>query len=212
MKRIIKKPIERKKDILDASLKLFMENGYHKTTTYNIIELLDIGKGTFYHYFKSKEDVLDAIIDRFIEEVIFETETIIGRKDLNAVQKLEMTAFKELEINFKHLPYLHKLKNIDIHSRVISKMIDNYTPVYFKIIQEGIDQNMFSSEYPYETIQFSIISSHFLFDPGLFKWSKEELYKKIKFLIKITEYSLEAPKGSFDFYFKVFGSIFNYQF
>lgn len=48
--------------ILNASLKLFMEKGYEQTTVLDIVdEMGDLTRGAFYHHFKSKEEVLDAL-------------------------------------------------------------------------------------------------------------------------------------------------------
>ena len=68
--RISKKPEERKNEILDNAEKLFGTKGYSKTTINDILLAVGIAKGTFYYYFKSKEEVMDAIVMRFIDNGI----------------------------------------------------------------------------------------------------------------------------------------------
>ena len=68
MARIVKEADERRNEILDAAETLFTEKGYSKTTIIDILNQVGIAKGTFYYYFKSKEEVMDAIIERFIEQ------------------------------------------------------------------------------------------------------------------------------------------------
>ena len=69
-----KYPEETVQKILDVSMKLFLEKGYEETTVLDIVgELGGLTRGAFYHHFKSKEEVLDALSDRmFLEHNPFE--------------------------------------------------------------------------------------------------------------------------------------------
>ena len=58
----------KRKAILENSAKLFVELGYHNTKVDDIISAAGIGKGTFYLYYKNKEEVVHAFIDIFIED------------------------------------------------------------------------------------------------------------------------------------------------
>lgn len=64
--RTVKEYEERRNEILDTAEKLFVSKGYMKTTVNDILREIGIAKGTFYHYFKSKEEVMDAIITRIV--------------------------------------------------------------------------------------------------------------------------------------------------
>ena len=54
---------DRREDILQASLKLFAEKGFHGTSMRDIARSADITEGLIYHYFASKRDLFRAIID-----------------------------------------------------------------------------------------------------------------------------------------------------
>jgi AcrR family transcriptional regulator len=56
--------------ILNTSLSLFCEKGYYATSTEDIAKQAQISKGLLYHYFKSKAEVLAALVDRRIEDVL----------------------------------------------------------------------------------------------------------------------------------------------
>lgn len=58
---------EKRQKIKKASLRLFLERGFHQTRIEDIIQEASIGKGTFYLYFKNKEDLVVCFIDEFIE-------------------------------------------------------------------------------------------------------------------------------------------------
>ncbi|MGM9942198.1 MAG: TetR/AcrR family transcriptional regulator [Bulleidia sp.] len=56
---------ERRHEFMDAAEKLFKENGIVDTTISSIVRELDVAKGLFYYYFKSKDDVIDAISEKY---------------------------------------------------------------------------------------------------------------------------------------------------
>jgi AcrR family transcriptional regulator len=84
--RVIKKPEVRKAEILDASEKLFNTKGFEAATINDILTALNISKGAFYHYFKSKEEVLDEIIEKYISERVSRAEKIVD-SSLSPAQK-----------------------------------------------------------------------------------------------------------------------------
>ena len=53
---------ERRRQILDESARLFAERGYHPTSVADIVDSLGVGKGVFYWYFESKDDLFLEIL------------------------------------------------------------------------------------------------------------------------------------------------------
>lgn len=89
--RIIKEPEERKTEILDTAEHLFITKGYGKTTINDILKEIGIAKGTFYYYFKSKEEVMNAIVLRFVSVGVRKAREIVADNTLTAHEKI--TAF-----------------------------------------------------------------------------------------------------------------------
>lgn len=58
----------RKNQILDCSKKIFSEKGYYETYVEEVIKEAKVGKGTFYRYFKNKEDLFIALLIKFLNE------------------------------------------------------------------------------------------------------------------------------------------------
>jgi AcrR family transcriptional regulator len=59
---------ERKNQILDCSKKIFSEKGYYETYVEEVIREARVGKGTFYRYFKNKEELFVSLLIRFLNE------------------------------------------------------------------------------------------------------------------------------------------------
>jgi TetR/AcrR family transcriptional regulator, cholesterol catabolism regulator len=56
--------------IIDTSARVFAQGGYHATGIAELCTVNDLGKGAFYHYIGSKEELLAAIHDRVMDEVM----------------------------------------------------------------------------------------------------------------------------------------------
>lgn len=61
-KKLTKRGTQRREQILDAAARLFAEEGYHGTTVGDICDDLGVGKGVFYWYFKSKEELFRELL------------------------------------------------------------------------------------------------------------------------------------------------------
>ena len=60
---------ERRRQIIDSTVKLFIEHGYHKTTTRMIAKAANFSIGSLYEYVSSKEDLLYLVCKTIHEEV-----------------------------------------------------------------------------------------------------------------------------------------------
>jgi len=57
-----------KGEIVDAAKALFYERGYTRTSFSDIVALTGIRRGNIYHYFKTKEEILDAVVERHADD------------------------------------------------------------------------------------------------------------------------------------------------
>lgn len=204
MPRILKNPEERRNELLDAAEELFINKGYNETAVSDIVKKISVAQGTFYYYFKSKEEIFVAIFDRqleiFIEEFNYK---INGNKCTTALEKLKAFIKLDIEnkiinINTPLVKHLHEEQNAGLHQKVVVRIILNYKPVLSKIISQGIEEGQFQTDYPEEISEFLLISSAFGFDPSVFNLREEEYPIKIAALLDILEKSLSLPKGSLD--------------
>jgi len=69
---------ERRRQILDVAIGLFAEQGYHPTSVAEIVEALGVGKGVFYWYFESKEDLFLEILASSSQDLRRRQQTAIG--------------------------------------------------------------------------------------------------------------------------------------
>lgn len=63
--RVVKKPEERKAEMVAAAARLFAQQGFVRTTVAEIVSTVDVAKGLFYYYFTTKDDMVKAVIEGY---------------------------------------------------------------------------------------------------------------------------------------------------
>lgn len=200
--RISKKPEERRNEILDAAELLFTTKGFSKTTVNDILHMVGIAKGTFYYYFQSKEEVMDAIVMRFIAFGVEAAKAVAAHPELTAHDKIfQIMMSQQPDAGRKEqmIEQLHQVNNAEMHQKSLIETILQLTPVLTEVIEQGIAEGVFDTPYPKETVEFLLVSSQFIFDEGIFQWQPDELMTKAIAFTSMMEKMLGAEKGSFDY-------------
>jgi len=202
MSRLVKKAEERKLEIIKTAEKLFRENGYSKTSVEAIIKEMEVAKGTFYYYFKSKEDVLKAIVDCKLAQVVKMAEQVANDTSMDALAKMQLllsdSHIGDEETN-ETTDHLHLPANRELHEISNIQTILKLSPVLAKIVEQGNEEKVFNTKRPLETIQFLLTGSQFLMDGGLFDFSEQEIFERRIAMQEIIEKALGARNGTFDF-------------
>lgn len=198
--KISKEYNERRNEILDAAGRLFSTKGYDKCTVNDILNAVGIAKGTFYYYFKSKEEVLDAIIERVTETVASRAEEAALNPELAPAIKILNVILSmrvESEVDNDLMEELHKPENALMHQKSLSSMVTRVAPVLANVVEEGISQGIFKSEFPTEYMQIFLTSSITLLDDGIFKVKPEEQQRILRALIALLEKMLGVADETF---------------
>ena len=138
--------------IIESAKELFLEKGYHKTSMSAIAKNADLGKGTLYWHFDSKDDLFQSIVTK-------EAKTII--KDLNELMEEDASAEKILKSFIKL-----RLKKIDENKKTtqmfmdgenfineklkstIVEIFETFIDILEKIIKKGIEEKAFYTSNP----------------------------------------------------------------
>ena len=205
--RIVKEYEERRKEILETAERLFLTKGYTKTTVNDILKEIGIAKGTFYHYFKSKEEVMDEIIMRIIKEDVTKAKRIVSNPDIPVLDKLFKILMEQSpksgDVKEKMIEQFHQPNNAEMHQKSLVQSIIHLSPILTEVLEQGIEEGIFSTPYPQETIELLLSSAQVIFDDGLFQWKPEEMMRRAKAYIKMMEVSVGAKEGSFDYMIEV---------
>lgn len=145
---------ERRREIIETSASLFSEHGYDQTSVSMIIDKIGIAKGTFYHYFRSKDEVLEVIVDLMVERVSKGIEEISLNDDLSALEKMGECSkfFRTIAVGWEGISeFLHEDRNAHWHLKLENKLYPVVYDSYERIIKQGADEGVFHVNHPRET-------------------------------------------------------------
>lgn len=188
----------RKREILDTAEQLFAANGFDNTSTNDIINAVGIARGTLYHHFTSKEDILDAVIDRINDAMVRDAKKIAGDKQIPLLDRLtdSVRALNvDSRIGEEVLIQVHKPQNALLHQKMQERMISGIVPVIAGLLEEGNREGTFHSPYPKEAAEMLMVYSNIAFD-DLAVLSPEERMKKIQAFICHAERITGTEKGT----------------
>ena len=173
--------------ILDVATRLFLEKGYENTSVQDIIDNLGgLTKGAIYHHFKSKEEILAAVIDHSTCESNKLLDEIRDRTDLTGKDKLK-TIFKfsicrpvQNDI-FRIAPDFKK--NHKLLFLLIDDTVHKVAPEYIlPIIQQGISDGTIKTDYPAQLAELIILIANVWTNPMIFDNTPEETCNKFMVL------------------------------
>jgi len=201
MVRVVKKPEERRHEIITAARELFQEQQYEKTTMKDVMDKLGIAKGTIYHYFKSKDELLEAVVEQTVDDYVAAMQTLLDKTEGTALERLQkLIASGNIAEDEDHLlDQLHRPGNVGMHTRQLAITISKVAPLYASVIQQGCEEDIFQTEYPLECAEFLLTGIQFLTDFGIHPWSQADLMRRVIAFPTLVETQLQAPKGSFSF-------------
>lgn len=207
--RIVKEAEERRNEILDAADTLFAQKGFDGTSTNDILEKVGIARGTLYYHFKSKEDIMDALIDRYnnhllgaVRELAADRSIPVNERIIRVVMAMNIRSGSSREI----MEHIHKPQNALMHQKIQKVIINGVTPILTEIIREGIDQGLFNTPFPYECMEMIMTYTNAVFDGDLVEMTNEERLSRVKAFIFNTERLLGAAGGSLMDVMRIFGA------
>jgi len=208
--KTVKEGEVRRREILVTARELFVKKGYDQTSVNDILKIVDIAKGTFYYYFASKEEVLEAIILDIVEEGARKAEQIIKDKSIPLVNRIMMAIMAqapEFEGSEEIKEEMHKVENAKLEQLYTRAMLKRMTPVLLEPVREGMEQDVFHLEYPTECIEAILLLGHMMFDCDVFEWEMEEYPKKIQAFLCNAERMLGTKEGELKEFMQMFGQM-----
>jgi AcrR family transcriptional regulator len=153
--RITKTHVVRRGEILDAAQQLVQSKGYEQMTIQDILDELQIAKGTFYHYFDSKQALLEAVVERILDQAEQITLPIVRDRHLTALAKLQRVFATIGRWKTARKPFLLELvrvwytdDNAIVRAKVTATGIQRVTPMLTHVIRQGIAEGVFTTAYP----------------------------------------------------------------
>lgn len=141
----------REKQIKEAALRLFSEKGFHNTTITQISEAAELGKGTIYWYWKSKEELAFSLVEDMLKDFV---RLIEGARDGDgaARERFERMVAEVAELYYRETEYLRLLWKFRVdRSYIFSEDYTGKVASYYvrmrKALEDMLEQGIREGEF-----------------------------------------------------------------
>lgn len=140
--RVVKKPEERKNEMIEAAAKLFIAQGFVHTTVAEIVASVDVAKGLFYYYFTTKDDMVKAVTEGLCAHLA-DRMNAIAQGEGTGVEKLEAVLRSEAWKKVTQTPFYADLcmeQHAALHTDAVTRVTEHLTPVLTGIANQAIEE------------------------------------------------------------------------
>ena len=139
--------------LVDAAFSVFMDKGVAASSVDDIVEAAGVAKGTFYLYFKTKDDAVNAVAERVVDGVVKVFETAAATPGLSPVERLlalgRSVGQVGAEPNERELiDVYHRPENRAIHDRLTERILGRAIATVEPIVSDGIAEGQFAHQDP----------------------------------------------------------------
>lgn len=145
----------KRNEILDVAQKLVYTKGYEQMTIQDLLDALHISKGAFYHYFSSKPTLLEALLQRILEQAEQVLVPVVQDTDLSALEKLQRFFATASNWKVARKDYLMALMqgwysddNALVRQKMLALGLERLARWYTVIIHQGITEGVFAPPFP----------------------------------------------------------------
>jgi AcrR family transcriptional regulator len=158
--RITKDRETRRAELIEASAALFLDKGYESTMVSDIVKRVHVAQGTFYYYFNTKEDVLDAALEKMLQEGVGRASRLASDEFQTAVQRLEglfrmlFSPRGSIDVSPR---YSRFLQDPTVHGRMENVRFQLLCPVLKGLLECGIASGEFKQlRFPAELAEIAL--------------------------------------------------------
>ncbi len=165
--------------IIESSLKLFSEKGFHGVSVQDLVEHSATSKGGFYHHFSSKDELLYVIHDKFISYVLKEGHLAKKKYERPMMQMHEIlkSFVRVFDLYNEHIVVFYQENKYlkDEYEKIIKTKRDEYKQIVNDVIQEGQAHGDFREKLPPTITTMSILGMV----NWTYKWYRKDGEKSI---------------------------------
>ena len=190
----MKKGEKRRRELLQIAYGMFLSRGYENTSVDEIIEAAGIAKGTFYYYFQSKEQMLEAVIGMMIEAEAEAARQVLA-SEMPVPQKI-VGIIASARPNQDEQPIeeaLNRPENVLLHNKLQAQLLEAIVPLLSEAVEEGARSGLFDCDHIPERVRMLLLLSCDLFDEGPSSQAVVDVF------IDVLEKTLGAAPGTMGF-------------
>ncbi len=142
MARVVKKPDERKDELLEIAIKIFMEKGYENTSIKDIYAEANGSIGMFYHHFGSKEEIFEAAMDKYTDIFVEKVAEILLNKEVPYTERYQMVLYHWMDLVNGRNKVSGTQHDVNVFRVLSGKMLSGSIDPVKLYIDEGVEKGL----------------------------------------------------------------------
>ncbi len=153
--RTVKKPEERKAEMVEAAAKLFTVQGFVKTSVAEIVAAVDVAKGLFYYYFTTKDDMVKAVAEGWAAHCADVVGRIAGAP-LTGTEKLRSIVDCPIWARLHDTPFFADLclpQHAALYADAVARVADHIAPALCRVAEQAAREGEAQVVYPEASVR-----------------------------------------------------------
>lgn len=199
------KKTNKREHIMDAMQELMRTKGAENVSVSDIARKAGIGKGSIYYYFSSKNEIIEAVIERSYSRVLDAGRELAASETLNAFEKMEiiykacLDSSMELRRQEGMYTFNELQRNALIHEKYERIIITKLKPILTEIIRQGVDEGRLSCEFPEEMAHIVLLVLTITIDNHLILLEPLQMQNILLAFVKLQEKGMDIPANALSF-------------
>ncbi len=188
--------------ILDALQQLLEDETIQNISVSDIARKAQMGKGSIYYYFPSKEAILDALVERNYEAPLSTAKNLAARTEISPFTRMAMilqacrnSSAAFLRHNSDEATVTTAQDSAFLHQKYMNHLISELKPDLTEIIRQGIDAGEIHFEYPAALAEIVLIVLAVKLNHTFLSATAEDSEETIRGLIALLERGTGVPTG-----------------
>ena len=173
-----------KSDIVKTAIRFVQDKGWENVRVEDVVKEVGVTRGAFYHYFKSREELIAAVTDHFyLEHSPF---TLAMMQDgLNALEKFRFALKANIKFNLENRELTNatiaSMSNPAVFRSEFFSQVNTTAPSIEQLLIEGNEDGSIMVSYPKQAAQVLVMLSSIWINPSIFRVAYQEFCDKIAF-------------------------------
>ncbi len=193
--------------ILDALQELLENNPIQNISVSDIAKKAEMGKGSIYYYFPSKEAILDALIERNYEKPLKTAKSLAARTEISPFTRMAMIlqACRNSSAAFLNRHSTDPAAGTNaqdfafLHQKYMNHLISELKPALTEIITQGIAAGEIHFEYPAALAEIVLIVLAVKLNNTFLSSTAEDSEDTIRGLVSLLEKGTGIPQGTLNY-------------
>ena len=195
----------KREQILDAMQELMGSSNAQAISVSDIAQKAGIGKGSIYYYFSSKNDIIDAVVERSYSRVLDAGKELAASSHMDAFKKMELIyhacldSSTELRRQEAIGTFNEQQESAFIHQKFARIIITRLKPILTDIIRQGMEEGTIHCEYPEETAQIVLTVLTITLVNNLIPADQDQIGRILTAFTQMQEKSMDIPAHTLEF-------------